>query len=80
MSCSEYSAENLRERFARDERVGELGIEVTISEDHAFLRGKVSTEERRSAVGDVAREFLPDCTIVNEVTVIDFDEPRLETL
>lgn len=80
MTCSEYSAENLREQFARDERVSELGIEVTISGDHAFLRGKVSTPERRDAAGTVAREFLPDCTIVNEVTVIDLEKPHLETL
>ena len=80
MPCSEYDAERLREEFARDERVSELGIEVTISGDHAYLRGKVSTGERREALSEVARELLPECTIVNEVTVIELEEPHLETL
>jgi hypothetical protein len=80
MNCSEYSAENLREALARDERVSELGIQVTISGDRAFLRGKVSNAERRDAVGDVARKFLPECTIVNEVTVIELEDPHVETL
>ena len=80
MSCSDYDAENLREEFARDERVSELGIEVTISGDRAFLRGKVSNEERRAVLEEVARSFLPECTIINEVSVVELDEPRLETL
>lgn len=80
MNCSEYSSERLREEFARDERIGELGIEVTISADRAFLRGKVSSPDRRDAIGEVAREFLPDCVIVNEVSVIELEKPHMESL
>jgi hypothetical protein len=80
MSCSEYDAQRVREELARDERVGELGIEVTISGDHAFLRGKVSNTERKQVIADVAQELLPECTVVNEVTIIEMDEPHLESL
>ena len=80
MSCSDYDAEHLREELARDERVSELGIEVSISGGKAFLSGKVSSAERREAVGEVAREILPHCTVVNEVTVTVLNEPNLENI
>ena len=75
MSCSEYDAEKLREELARDERVSELGVEVTITGDRAYIQGKVSTAERRDAIGQVAREVLPDCTVINEVTVAELEAP-----
>jgi Icc-related predicted phosphoesterase len=75
LSCSEYDAEKLRTELARDERVNELGIQVTISESRAFIRGKVPTAERRDAVEQVAREVLPECTVINEVTVAELEAP-----
>lgn len=80
MSCSEYDAEKLRSELARDDRVNELGIEVSISNGKAFLHGKVATAERREAVAEVAQEVLPGCIIVNEVTVTRLEEPNLENL
>lgn len=80
MNCSDYDAARLRDQFGRDERVSELGIEVTILEGKAFLSGKVLTEERRQAVGEVAREVLPHCTVVNEVTVTVLEEPNREDI
>ena len=80
MSCSDYDAERLREELARDERVSELGIEVTISAGKAFLHGKVTTPDRKQAVTEVAERFLPDCTVVNEVKVTKLEAPKLEHL
>lgn len=80
MSCTDYDAERLRDQLARDERVSELGIEVTISAGKAYLSGKVATGERREAVGRVAREVLPHCTVVNEVTVTVMEEPQQEEI
>jgi hypothetical protein len=80
VSCTDYDAERLREELARDERVSELGIEVTISAGRAFLHGKVPTPERRDAVGEVAQRFLPHCTVVNEVMVTKLGAPQLEEL
>ncbi|HEX2052544.1 MAG TPA: BON domain-containing protein [Actinomycetota bacterium] len=80
MSCTDYDAERLREELARDERVSELGIEVTISSGKAFLHGKVPTPERREAVAEVAQRLLPHCTVVNEVMVTKLSSPQLEEL
>lgn len=80
MSCTDYDAERLREELARDNRVGELGIEVSITDGKAFLSGKVATAERRDAVGEVASELLPHCTVVNEVTVTVLKDPNLENI
>ena len=80
MSCSDYDAQRLREELARDERVSELGIEVTISAGKAFLQGKVPTPDRKQAVAEVAERFLPNCTVVNEVMVTELDSPKLEHL
>ncbi len=80
MSCTEYDAEKLRSELARDDRVNELGIEVSISNGKAFLHGKVATPERRDAVAEVAKEVLPGCTIVNEVTVTPMSKPNMENL
>ncbi|MDQ4149952.1 MAG: BON domain-containing protein [Actinomycetota bacterium] len=80
MDVPEYAAQRLRQQLARDERVAELGIDVTIVEGKVFVRGKVSTAERREAIEAVAREVLPDLTIVNEVTITKLDEPQLENL
>ncbi|CAN5855274.1 hypothetical protein BH23ACT12_BH23ACT12_04620 [soil metagenome] len=80
MSCSEYDAARLCDALARDERTGELGIDVTIAEGKAFLHGKVSTPDRREAIAEVAAEFLPHCTVVNEVTVTELADPSSEIL
>ncbi len=80
MSCSDYDAERLRDELARDERVSELGIEVSISGGKAFLSGRVSSAERKEAVREVARKVLPHCTVVNDVTVTVLAEPNWENI
>ena len=68
----EYVAEHLREALASDPRVSELGLDVLIRGGELHVVGTVSTEERRRAVGDVAREIAPGATVRNETTVIDY--------
>ncbi|HYN99672.1 MAG TPA: BON domain-containing protein [Actinomycetota bacterium] len=80
MSCSEYDAARLCDALARDERTGELGIDVSITAGKVFLHGKVATADRREAIAEVAAEFLPECTVVNEVTVTELGDPNLEIL
>ena len=80
MSCSEYDAARLSDALARDGRTGELGIDVSITGGKVFLHGKVATPDRRDAIAEVAAEFLPHCTVVNEVTVTHFAPPEEEVL
>lgn len=80
MSCSEYDAARLADALARDDRTGELGIEVTVAEGKVFLGGKVATPDRREAIAEVAGEVLPHCTVVNEVTITELADPDSEIL
>jgi hypothetical protein len=80
LSCSEYDAARLSDALARDERTGELGIDVSITGGKVFLQGKVSTPDRRDAIAQVAAESLPHCTVVNEVTVTRLASPEEEVL
>lgn len=80
MSCTEYDAARLCDALARDDRTGELGIDVSITGGKVFLHGKVSTPDRREAIAEVAAEFLPHCTVVNEVTVTQLAPPGEEVL
>jgi osmotically-inducible protein OsmY len=67
----EYLAEHVQDALARDPRLNELGITVTISGDKAFLSGDVATDARREAAATVAADLLPDHQIHNHVTVVD---------
>ena len=69
MEPPEYLAEHVSDALA--ERLSELGIQVTISGDKAFLAGDVATADRRDAVGEIAAELLPDHDVHNHVTVVD---------
>jgi osmotically-inducible protein OsmY len=67
-----YVIEQVRAALARDPRVNELGITVTLVERKVFLRGTVSTAERQEQITVVVREILPDYDVHNDVRV---DEP-----
>jgi osmotically-inducible protein OsmY len=70
-----YLAEHIRDALARDERVGELGVEVTLTPAGVFLTGEVASEQRQDAVADVAREVAPGQEIHNQTTVMQYPEP-----
>jgi osmotically-inducible protein OsmY len=71
----DYVIAHLREAFARDGRVNELNVDVTVAGQRVFLTGEVPTEERRRAVGDVAAEVVPGYEIRNQTTVSDVAGP-----
>ena len=77
----QYLVQRIREALAQDSRVSELEIEVKIRGGKVFLKGIVSTEERREAMTAIARELLPDHEIHNETEVITLsEEPGVERL
>ncbi len=66
-----YLIERLRERFASDPRLGELGLEVRLVGAIAHICGQVGSEDRRQAVAAVATEVAPGLEVRNEVEVTD---------
>lgn len=74
----DYIAEHLRQALARDPRVGELNLGVTIEGSLVRLTGFVPTPERRDAVSTVAHEALPGYEIRNDITSGDLPEPEQE--
>lgn len=76
-----YRAARLQEALATDERVAELGLEVAVRDDDAYISGNVSTQERRDAVSEIAREQLPGLRIHNQITVTGhLENPDVENL
>jgi len=71
-----YLAQRLREAFAGDARIAELGVGVTFAGDKVFLHGVVATEERKAAITEVARSHCPDVAVHNEMVVEELREPR----
>ncbi len=63
-----YVTEHLREALAKDPRVNELELEVTLAGGKVFVSGTVATEERVAAVGEVLRELAPDREVVNQTS------------
>jgi osmotically-inducible protein OsmY len=69
-----YTAEHVRDQLLHDERVGELDVHLEIEGDVVFVRGHVSTPDRRAALDDVLAELLPGYKVCNETTVAVFPE------
>jgi hypothetical protein len=70
-----YVVAHVREALARDGRVNELNVDVTVAGRGVFLTGEVATEERRRAITDVVRELIPEYEIHNETSVALVAEP-----
>jgi osmotically-inducible protein OsmY len=75
MEAPQYVAARVQQALAQDDRTHELGIRVDIRGDQLFLRGRVSGEEQRDRLGDVAHEAAPDLHVHNEVRVVEPTEP-----
>jgi osmotically-inducible protein OsmY len=69
-----YIAEHIREHLAVDERVGALGLEVTVIAGRVFVRGCVASQQCQSSVSTVVSEIAGDLAIANE-TVVCGDSP-----
>jgi hypothetical protein len=68
--------------LARDPRVHELGIGVTViaRQRWVYLDGVVATEERRAQIGLVVEELLPGFEVRNDVAVLGMESPDEETV
>ncbi len=71
---TEYVAAHVQEALARDRRVNEPELAVTIVAGRVLIRGQVPTEERREAVTEVVRECCPDLDVENRTTVTRYPE------
>jgi osmotically-inducible protein OsmY len=66
----QYLVGRLQEALAADARVSSLDIKVKVTGGTIHLMGEVPTEERRSALADVAAAVLPGTPVRNDVTVL----------
>jgi osmotically-inducible protein OsmY len=76
-----YVTEHLREALAKDPRVNELELEVSLAGGKLFVSGTVSTEARRRAVTEVLAELAPDREVVNQTSVLSVSpKPEAERI
>lgn len=71
---TEYVAAHVQEALARDRRVNEPELAVTVIAGRVLVRGQVPTAERQEAVTEVVRECCPDLEVENRTTVARFPE------
>jgi osmotically-inducible protein OsmY len=78
---SEYVAAHVQEALARDPRVNEPELGVTVVKGRVVINGNVPTDERRRAVTEVVHECCPDLEVQNQTTVARFpDVEGMETV
>ena len=78
---SQYVVAHVRELLAKDPRVNELELQVTVAGRKVFITGTVPTKERRDGITAVASELLPDHEIYNHTSVgVPTDEPEVENI
>lgn len=70
-----YVIAHVREALAADERVAELGIEMTVAAGTLVLTGRVSSHAQRDACTDVARANAAELEVRNDLDVVDSDAP-----
>jgi hypothetical protein len=74
----QYTAARVQRALAEGEITHELGIRVDVRGDQLFLRGQVSTDERRKMIAGVAGVAAPGLKVRNEITVVEFRDPGEE--
>jgi osmotically-inducible protein OsmY len=70
-----YQAEHLREALAKDPRVNELELDVSLARGVVYVSGTVGTQARRDAVTEVLRELAPGQDVVNQTSVLSVSPP-----
>ena len=75
-----YVIGRIREALARDGRVNELDIDVTLAGSRIFLEGEVATEQRRDSVTAVVGELFPEYEVVNEIDIVPLAPAEPEQL
>jgi osmotically-inducible protein OsmY len=69
-----YLAEHLREALARDPRVGELDVAVTIDAEQVVLRGRLPSAASQAAAAEIALRVAPGHVVVDETVLAEFPE------
>jgi osmotically-inducible protein OsmY len=69
----EYLVAHITDALA--DRVGELGVHVTLTAAGVFLTGEVATAERQAQLTDVARDASGGRAVHNQTTLMDYPEP-----
>lgn len=65
----QYVVERIRTALAADERLGQLDIQVSVTNRQVQLDGVVATEERRGVAEEVARRNAGDREVFNGIQV-----------
>ncbi|MEZ0074798.1 BON domain-containing protein [Planotetraspora sp. GP83] len=78
METPHYVAARVQRVLAEDDRTNELGIRVDVRGEEVYLRGQVSSEERRHQIEDVAQEAAPGLRVHNEIKLVEVREPGEE--
>jgi hypothetical protein len=73
-----YLAAHLQEHLARDDRVHELELHISVIEDRIVVEGVVPTADRQEAVLEVLQERCPDRVIEDRTSVADYEPPDHE--
>jgi len=71
---AQYVAAHVQEALARDQRVNEPELGVTVVKGRVVVSGHVPSEQRREAVTQVVHECCPDLEVENRTTVARFPE------
>ena len=73
-----YLAAHLQEHLARDDRVHELELRLSVIEARIVVEGVVPTPDRQAAVREVLQEQCPDHVVEDRTSVADYDPPDHE--
>ncbi|MFI6450325.1 BON domain-containing protein [Streptosporangium amethystogenes] len=78
MEAPQYVAARVQRALAEDERTTELGVRVDVRNDQLYLRGQVTSADRRELIAKVAGEAAPGLAVHNEIDVVSVVEPVRE--
>ncbi|WP_030913072.1 BON domain-containing protein [Streptosporangium amethystogenes] len=78
MEAPQYVAARVQGALAEDERTTELGVRVDVRNDQLYLRGQVTSADRRALIAKVAGEAAPGLVVHNEIDVVSVVEPVRE--
>ena len=73
-----YLAAHLQEHLARDERVHELELRLSVIDARIVVEGVVPTADRQAAVCQVLQEKCPEHVVEDRTSVADYEPPDHE--
>lgn len=73
-----YLAAHLQEHLARDERVHELELRLSVIDARIVVEGVVPTADRQAAVRQVLQEKCPEHVVEDRTSVADYEPPDHE--